>query len=202
MAGWLAAGVKEPKGDFVMVGLGSGAGAVGLLLNFPECYLTVVEYSPEVRELAEDAFPVLRFLQDQGRLVIVIEDAGEFFRTPQERWDVGLADAYVGENDHLTHYLDDFVKATDHQWFNVIGQPRTGVLPAMIKRYPIRAAYTEYGHQGVLANWLLTSVADDLAYREFVPFPRLDHPSAVQARTHYHRLLGHNALADLKRTAQ
>ncbi len=199
MCGWLAAGSTCPQGDFVMVGLGSGAGAVGLLCNFPQLTLTVLEINPAVVESAQEAFPMLGHFQNEGRLQIQVGDAQEYL-TGQDRWDVGLADAYLGENNHVDHYLESLQACTEEQWYNCIGSPDRGPLAALLAAMPIRSAYSLDPYSGRLANWILSSYGQPVD--GFVPYRDDSSEAANWVRRHYRQLLGENHLADLRRPAQ
>lgn len=132
--GWLMAGSQRPAGRALMIGLGSGAGAISLLHNFPDLKLTVVEIDPVVACAALQFFPMLRELQKNDRLELVLEDASKFLSEGDERWDFGMADAYTGDNAcHAPEQMVDMMaKRCDDLWFNVIdrfdGESLEGVL--------------------------------------------------------------------------
>lgn len=118
--GWLLAGYQHPNASMVMVGLGSGAGAIQLLYCCPDVDLTIVEVCQEVIDLATDSFPLLDYYQNIGRLHIVHADAAEFFEKEQ-RWLIGLADAYTGlTNEIEASYLRRMHDRCDRLYLNII----------------------------------------------------------------------------------
>ncbi len=118
--GWLLAGYQNPQASMIMVGLGSGAGAVQLLACCPDVDLTVIEICPEVIQLAEEHFPLINFYANQGRLNIVQGDAAEFFEHEQ-RWAIGLADAYTGKSNQIeASYMRLMHERCDRLYLNLI----------------------------------------------------------------------------------
>ncbi|MEX1364845.1 MAG: protein arginine N-methyltransferase [Nannocystaceae bacterium] len=95
---WLLAGSRCPSGRGLMLGLGSGAGAIMLLSAFPGLRLRVVEIDPRLIELALRYFPRLAHLRREGRLELVAGDAREAIARPARgnRWDFTLLDLFTG----------------------------------------------------------------------------------------------------------
>lgn len=127
MLGWLLAGASNPNSSGLMIGLGSGCGAVALLNSCPGVDLTVVEIDPAIVEMAHQGFPLLDYYQDQGRLQIVTDDATAYLAQADQRdtWDLCLADAYCGSNDaHLPEeLLYHLCQRCTHLWLNCIDAP-------------------------------------------------------------------------------
>lgn len=122
MLGWLMAAC-DCTGSGLMIGLGSGAGVIGLLANNPDIDLTVVEIDPIMIQQAEAGFPLLGFYQDMGRLRIVNADAGQYLaENDVDIYTFGCADAYTGENKLEAHYLPDFINSCENLYFNVISE--------------------------------------------------------------------------------
>ncbi len=96
--GWLLAGCRHPEGRGLMLGLGSGAGAVALLHNFPGVHLRVVEIDGRLIEVAVEHFPRLARLVRQGRLELVHADAREEVRPTAgaSTYDFALLDVFTG----------------------------------------------------------------------------------------------------------
>lgn len=72
---WCIIGLYHPKGKGVMLGLGSGSGAIGLLWNFPDIRLTVYENNKDVITLARKYFPLIAKYEQSGQLLIKCIDA-------------------------------------------------------------------------------------------------------------------------------
>jgi spermidine synthase len=128
--GWIAAGIHNPTGNGLMVGLGSGAGAVSLLFEFPAINLTVVEIDPVLVEVCLQAFPLVRYYRDQGRLNIVVDDISNYFLCDEgTTYDFILHDAYTGGKCMSVGgdtFYDAAARLTPNIWVNMIGKPHTG----------------------------------------------------------------------------
>lgn len=197
-AGWLLAGVMHPDGTGVMLGLGSGSGAVALLNNFDEFMLTVVEIDPVVIKLACEHFPALNDLQDQGRLQIVLADATEFLMdtaSHEESFDVGFLDSYQGENTgHAPPALIGLLGATCSAIYaNVIGRRDGPEMKDLIKALdnvgqPAVDLF-KCNSMGALANWIVTTEHVDAEDADEFE-PRGAGIPGEQARVDYTQLLG------------
>ena len=118
--GWLLAGLDHPVSSGLMIGLGSGCGAVQLLANFPGVDLTIVEIDPVIVQTALEGFPLLGYYMDRGMLDIRVADASDFLAEGHDHWDFGLADAYTGEAELVADHLPDLIRRTDDLYLNVI----------------------------------------------------------------------------------
>ena len=118
--GWLLAGLDHPVSSGLMIGLGSGCGAIQLLANFPGVDLTIVEIDPVVVQTALEGFPLLGYYMDRGMLDIRIADASDFLAEGHDRWDFGLADAYTGEAELVADHLPDLIRRASDLYLNVI----------------------------------------------------------------------------------
>lgn len=192
--GWLLAGVHQPYGSALMVGLGSGIGAVQLLYNFPQLDITVVEIDPVMAEMALRNFPLLDHYLDQGRLNIVIADANEYLKTA-DHFQIGLADGYDGGASFklIDSYLPKLCERCDDVIINAIDSPVAQHLSDIVSlckeagrpiRYASKAVPPELeGREMPKANYLLTSL--DLSFQDvdaFVPFANLTDDAADYGR--------------------
>lgn len=203
LSGWLLAGAQNPDSSGLMVGLGSGAGVVALLHNFPDMDITCVEIDPAVIRLATKHFPLVAKYQDDGRLRIIEDDASKYLATALDRddeWDVGYADAYQGANTvHLPEALLLSLAGTcEHLWFNLIDKPDGDLVEKLQK------ILTEVGSP--LSSWfdanngydanqtrnliLTTQPMDPESADAFEPYEDLDGDEVDQARERYRTLLG------------
>lgn len=203
LTGWLVAGSQNPESEGLMVGLGSGAGAVALLYCFPDMRLTVVEIDPMIIRLATKHFPLVEQYQDEGRLRIVNDDASDFLAKALEQddqWDVGYADAYQGSNDiHLPEQqIMGLAGTCDHVWFNMIetaGGPKVKALQKLMRELecPLVASYDanpDYSKHAVRNLILTTQKINPETADAFVPYEDLDSDEAGQAVARYIELLG------------
>lgn len=201
MTGWLLAGTQNQTGRGLMIGLGSGAGAIGLLHCFPGIDLTVVEIDPQMVALATQHFPLIDHFQDLGRLQIVRADANQFLQDAAgrgESWDFLVGDAFTGTNHH--HCPDDLLHlmtiCSQSLWFNVIdnigGRDLDGLV-AKLQRLDRPCQAFDFRPEtppNVARNLLVTTQPiDPQVADEFEPFQDLDHPNVDQVRAQYRSLL-------------
>ena len=129
--GWHAAALHHPTGRALMIGLGSGAGITTLLYEFPSLEIDVVEIDPKLVELCLQGFPLIRHYRDQGRLRILLGDAGEWIADNNQHYDFVCHDAYDGGKD-MTLGGEDFYarlgELADAVWVNIIGKPYEGFM--------------------------------------------------------------------------
>ena len=186
-AGWLHAGLYHPSGLACMIGLGAGSGVVSLLYNFPHLYMEVIEISQEVVDQAIEAFPLLGHYLSQGRLNIRVEDANtaEF-----HGYDIGFADAYIGENNLIMGYLQKFQDACECLWFNAIDTPHGPTVTKICESLqnagrPPLVARVHLGQNMPRDNYLIT---DQQFFPSWNPYPDLEGPWVDYARQKYHEV--------------
>ena len=203
MAGWLAAAALEPFASAVMVGLGSGAGAVAYL-HESNADLTVVEIEPDVIILAEKGFPLLKYYQDIGRLNIIAGKAEDVLNG-EEIYDVGMCDAYTGENALVEAVLMPTLNSCKTFWCNYIsvygdkdqmqlltelamtGKPATGLFAASGLVHGIATC--------MLSNWVVTNAdLNSEVLDAYQPFEKFDDASAEWIRQAYTDLISRNYL--------
>ena len=91
-----------------VVGLGSGSGIAYLAHHFPKAVITVVDIDRVVVELVRDHYPLLRWLEQEGRVQLVVRDARQYLRSGAEhgaRWDLILLDAYTSGSTIPPHLM-------------------------------------------------------------------------------------------------
>jgi len=203
MAGWLAAGVLDPFASAVMVGLGSGAGAIAYL-HETHADLTVVEIDPEIVKLAESGFPLLVHYQDLGRLNIIIGKAEDVLG--EEVFDVGMCDAYTGNNALVDAVLAPTLRSCKTFWCNYIstyadkaqrdllnemdlaGTPATALLAASGLSHGIAMS--------MLSNWIVTNAELDWEKLDnYKPFESYDTDSAEWIQQAYKDVISCNYLS-------
>lgn len=183
--GWLVGAVHNPYASVLMVGLGSGAGAVQLLYNFPDVDVTVVEIDPVMAQMAIDHYPLISYYMDLGRLNIVIADANDFLRGKLDTWDYGCADAFTGESATIDSFLSRMCKRCDDVYINIIdrlagpsmasvaGQLGQGGREVSEIFKAVRPEY--YGSFSAQSSWIATTQEVDLALLScFTPFCDID----------------------------
>jgi len=194
--GWLLAGGMNPHGTGLMIGLGSGAGAVQLLFCCPDVELCIVEIDPILTQMALSNYPLLDYYQNIGRLNIIVEDANDYLVANRDDWDFGLADAYDGGQAVIDSYMPALCGRCKNIYVNVIdtlaGKSMLGVAQMMdqagkpvaevIKAVPFHIVTSFEGR----SNWILTSQEPDLeALSEFQPFSQVDAPAHEVSWDHF-----------------
>lgn len=174
MLGWLLAGLHNPEGSGLMIGLGSGAGAIGLLYSFPDIDLTIIEISPEVVKTAVEAFPLLQFYMDMGRLDIRVQDAKDL--VVDTKFDFGCCDAYTGEDALVKAVVEPCIKASKQFWCNTIATRTTaGSIASNLTGQFLATKIPESFADVMLANWIVTDAELDWEKIDsYVPYSDLN----------------------------
>ena len=187
LSGWLAAACEAPQGNGLILGLGSGAGAVTLLQHFPELTLEVVEQDPAIIRLAEMYFPLTSAYRKLGRLKIIEAEAGTFLAKNDRTYDFSLMDLYAGVDQFPPRFLKlDFIKnlcrSSQSVWANLIGNLKNPYLRMALQAFvtaghPMRylsSAVSPNSWDQIQANWLAsTADVDRDKVRHLLPFPEL-----------------------------
>lgn len=200
---WLAAGTRQPRSRALMVGLGSGSGAVALLHQFPDLQLDVVEIDPTVVSMARAYFPLLPHLERRHRIRIVTADAREFVAAVRIPYAFAVIDVDCDRN--RTHaclrsssFLERAAAAANEIWLNAIGSLESARLHGLLHDLdrvgrPVTFLFSPVPLTDwlpVRRNWVLTTAmlapADLLA---LTPFPDLHGPAVDFARTAYRDLV-------------
>lgn len=182
---WIAAAIKHPEGRGLMLGLGSGAGAVILLTHFPKLTLTVVESDPKVSAMIQSHFPLVQAFVDAGRLKILTIDARDF--EPSDYFQFTVMDLYRGSTRMPEELITpDFfrrITAADRPlWINLIakaGEPyynhffdvlREAGFPAKTVMGTTAPIYWEK----IDANWIVaTEPVNPQSLSQFELFPMI-----------------------------
>ena len=198
-AGWLIAGADTPSGQALMLGLGSGSGAIALLSEFPELTLIVVERDPVIVQCALQGFPLLDHYQNLGRLHIVESCAWAYLESVTEDFSMILVDLYLGSNAsaHNKELYKLCVARTDKVWVNHIGA-RDDELTALLDNFDEAGQPVAWMFQ-CAESWdtpgprniiVTTSPVDVSAVDSYVPYARnIVVSSATAARSWYNDLL-------------
>ncbi|MEM9455028.1 MAG: tetratricopeptide repeat protein [Myxococcota bacterium] len=197
--GWLLAGCRYPQGRGLMLGLGSGAGAMTLLANFPTLRLKVVEIDPQIIEIALRFFPRLARLQRQRRLEIVQADARDVVGAGSS-YDFVLLDVFTGVPEPaplleepsflssvvasaplvLANAIFTLGSETQAKWLELFAQAGRPI----VRLYPTSAPERWARHPH---NWILSTMWSEEA-RSFVPFADSSHFMAQAARNDFRNM--------------
>lgn len=91
-----------------VVGLGAGSGIACLFHHFPKAVITVVDIDRVVIEMVRDHYPLLRWLEQEGRLKLVVRDARQYVHSESRRgtrWDLIVLDAYTSGSTIPPHLM-------------------------------------------------------------------------------------------------
>lgn len=198
--GWLVGAVHNPCASVLMIGLGSGAGAVQLLYNFPDVDVTVVEIDPVMVQMAIDHYPLITYYMDLGRLNIVIEDANDYLRGKLDQWDYGCADAFTGKSATVDSFLPRMCRRCDEVYINIIDRLAGPSMESVINQLgeggrevaevfkAVRPEY--YGAFSAQSNWIATTQEPDFpALASFAPFCDIDDAHAHESRVLWDSLI-------------
>lgn len=206
--GWLLAGLANNRGSGLMIGLGSGAGAVQLLHNFPQIDLTVVEIDPVIANLALKAFPLLDWYINRGQLNIVLADAQQYLSGRPDVWDFACADAYTGGQHLVADYLPKLCDRADNIYLNCIdhlggpsmreitnvlsehGKPPAELLKAIPHRFVQLTPFTGR------SNWVITTQPVDLDLASnWLPFQDMDGRTVTDVQNDWDTMLAHGMVS-------
>ncbi len=118
---WCAA--VHPGDRVLMVGLGIGEGILAILATHPDSHVTCLEIDPLVIRMTLDLVPGLGSAIKAGRLGLIEADADTWLATTDQRWSVGLLDAYqTGDGTWMPmSLLDGLLAHCDRVVVNVLG---------------------------------------------------------------------------------
>jgi hypothetical protein len=201
---WLLAGRRHPQGRGLMIGLGGGSGVVGLLHEFPEMHLDVVDVDPRVVEMAREFHPLLRSYEKSGRATVSVADGTDFLAGIETKYDFVIADIVVDSEqiDRLktSSFIGSLVGASREVWLHVFGSIWDGHLHEVLERFdatdqsvawlfsPVRPDIQMPAQR----NWVLTTAAmEPPDPRGFVPFVGLRGPQVATIREGYAKLVAH-----------
>ena len=158
---WLLAGQRHPAGRGVMLGLGGGCGAVGLLHEFPGLSLDAVEADPAMATMAREFHPLVAHYERVGRLRIHVADATSYLSRQNGGHDFVLADVTVNADSlpvaGSEALVRAVVRAAPEAWLRVFGSLPDGEVHPVLDRFATA---------GRPVDWLLSPVSPT------VPIPR------------------------------
>lgn len=99
---------RQAAPQVMVVGLGSGTGIAYLAHHFPKSKIVVVDIDRVVIDLVRDHYPLLRWLEEQGRVELVVRDARQYVRSEGRkgtRWDLVILDAYTSGSTIPPHLM-------------------------------------------------------------------------------------------------
>ncbi len=201
---WLMAGQRHPAGRGLMIGLGGGVGAVGLLHQFPGLRLDAVEIDPRVVEMAREFHPLVGYYERAGRLTVSIADGEDFLAGGVGGWDFAIADVVVdGEGPDMLKSLaliGPLLGAAGEVWLHVFGSIWEAGLHEVLRKFdaagrpaawlfsPVRIDITLPAQR----NWVMATAAmAPPDPRGFTPFAGLRGPQAPAVREGYAKLAAH-----------
>ncbi len=158
---WFLAGQRHPSGRGLMLGLGGGTGAVGLLDQFPDLRMDAVEADPAMAAMAREFHPLVGHFERLGRLGVHVAEAGDFLERSGEQYDFAIVDVTV-DADSVARtdpgpLVGAVAGATRECWYRVFGSLPDGDLRALFDGF--RAC--DFG-----VDWLYSPVSPH------VPIPR------------------------------
>lgn len=199
---WLMAGVQHPAGHGLMLGLGSGSGAVGLLHCFPRLHLEVVEIDSTMISIARAHFPLVPFFEKKERLRIAISDAEQYLRANRTKYDFILVDLFTGPKMPSLvvsrPFLNFVIAASSDVWFNTIESLDRALLHRLLDTLDQIGQSARYLFSPVplnawvpmLRNWIITTANVDFAQLHgFTPFEDLAGEAPSTTREIFRRLI-------------
>ncbi len=201
---WLPAGQRHPAGRGLMIGLGGGVGAVGLLHQFPKLRLDAVEIDPRVVEMAREFHPLMGYYEQAGRLTVSRADGENFLAGAVPNYDFAIADVVVaGEDADILKSLPligPLLGAAGEVWLHVFGSIWEARLHEVLREFdaagrPVTWLFSPVRIDIPLPaqrNWVVTdAVMEPPDPRGFTPFAGLRGPQVRTVREGYAKLAAH-----------
>lgn len=196
---WLMAGLLCPEGQGLMLGLGSGTGAVGLLHNFPGLRLVVLEIDPTIIAMATEFFPLVNYFVTRERLRIIETDAMSYLQACENPYDFVLFDLYQGQSTaplefSVPAFASLMSRAGRTVWVNILGSLDESHVHRVLAAFdaignPIRYLYSTESLQSwlpVRRNWIATTSHEHRCLLgSFVPFSGEEGNAVEKARQNY-----------------
>ena len=151
---WFLAAQRCPQGRGLMLGLGGGCGAVGMLHQFPAMRIDAVEADPAMAAMAREFHPLVNHYEKTGRLRLHVSDAADYLDQAGTAFDFAIADLAV-DGDSLG-FLDSapliqvVAGAAPEVWFRVFGSLPDG---------DIRPFLEKFDQAGAPIDWLFSPVS-------------------------------------------
>lgn len=145
-----------PKSEMLMLGLGSGAGAVMLLSLFPELKLKIVEIDPVIIDLSRTHFPLISFYEKQNRLTIIKQEAASYLQTCHEQFSFILLDLFTGNenNQYNLELLNQSQNIAPYFMANIITEKK--IISKKIEDFLWIASSPSLPREK--KNWLITNM--------------------------------------------
>ncbi len=158
---WFLAGHRRPTGRGLMLGLGGGCGAVGMLHQFQGMQIDAVEADPAMAAMAREFHPLVSHYEQTGRLRLHIADAVDYLEQAGSAFDFAIADLAV-DGDSLdvlnsTPLIQAVAGAAREVWFRVFASLPDG---------EIRPFLEKFAAAGAAVDWLFSPMSVS------VPLPR------------------------------
>ena len=151
---WFLAAQRHPTGRGVMLGLGGGCGAVGILHQFPAMRIDAVEADPAMAAMAREFHPLVSHYEKTGRLRLHVADAPDYLDQTGSAFDFAIADLAV-DGDSLG-FLDSapliqaVAGAAREVWFRVFGSLPDGDIQPFLEKFD---------QAGTPVGWLFSPVS-------------------------------------------
>ncbi|MCY4596985.1 MAG: hypothetical protein OXC19_19565 [Bryobacterales bacterium] len=151
---WFLAAQRHRTGRGLMLGLGGGCGAVGILHQFPGMQIDAVEADPAMTAMAREFHPLVSHYENVGRLRLHVADAVDYLDQAGSAFDFAIADLAV-DGDSLG-FLDSapliqaVAGAAPQVWFRVFGSLQDG---------EIRPFLEKFDQAGAPIDWLFSPVS-------------------------------------------
>lgn len=199
---WLLAGQRHPAGRGLMLGLGGGCGAVGLLHEFPRLALDAVEVDPAMAAMAREFHPLVGLYERRLRLRLYVSEALEHLRRSRGSYDFVIADLQV-DADSLAAVdalplIRGIAAAAPEAWFRVFGSLPDGELGPLADKFRQVGREVGWLYSPVSASmpiprtrdWILASGVDDRPDPggSFLPFSGSRGPRVREVQLAYRKL--------------
>ena len=199
---WLMAGQRHPDGCGVMLGLGGGCGAVGLLHEFPGLHLDAVEGDPAMARMAREFHPLVSHFERLGRLRIHVSEAEDYLARTSRRYDFAITDLVINADSLPAVDSEPLIRAVAQAaaevWFRVFGSLPDGEIQPAVDKLSASGKPVSWLFSPISAHvqiprqrdWILAGgVAQPPGPDAFVPFRSASGPRVRAVRLAYRKLV-------------
>lgn len=184
---WFLAGQRHASGHCLMLGLGGGCGAVGLLHQFPDMVLDAVDADPTMTAMAREFHPLVGHYERQGRLRLHLADAGDYLAQSSVSYDFAIVDLVVDGGDgrrrlNSLPLIQALVAAAPEIWFRMFGSLPDGEIHPILDKFVAAGSPVDWLFSPVgltvplpkMRDWILaTGVSECPDAYDFRPYQRL-----------------------------
>lgn len=198
---WMLPGQRHPAAHGLMLGLGGGCGAVGLLHQFSQMSLDVVDADPAMVGMAREFHPLVAHYERAGRLRLHVAEAAEFLGRASGPYGFVIADLVVdADRAGLAgsgNLIDGIARVSPEAWFRAFGSLPDGEIQPILDSFRVAGRPVDWMYSPVsvsvpiprMRDWVLVAgMRQPPDPDALVPFPHASGRQVQSVRRAYRKL--------------